>query len=70
MKTIPIIARLKRRDGFVKEMPIDKIDDYIKLADVPPLSSSAEPDAKTSDSRNGRVFVQKRRKMVVEYEEV
>jgi hypothetical protein len=67
-----IIAVIKRKDGFIKEMFIPRIEPYMETVDVPPLRT--QPDIADLTSAIERIvrrhFKPVNKKTIVEYEEV
>ena len=67
-----IIARIKRKDGFIKEMVIPEYKPMMSFADVPPIRSCMD----ITEVNEGiskviqRDFVPKMETVIIDYEEV
>ena len=67
-----IIARIKRRDGFIKEMVIPEIKPIISFVDVPPLEAHINFDMEGNSCNHKpikRDFFPKKQTIIIDYEE-
>lgn len=64
-----IIARLKTRDGFIKEMPISEFSPHISMVDLPRIEVIQHNNRKHSGLIK-REFFAREKKIIIDYEEI
>lgn len=66
-----IIARIKRKDGFIKEMIVDSYKPVISFVDVPPIKAYTTIEEVNGDVDKDirRDFFPKRETIIIDYEE-
>lgn len=66
-----IIARLKKRDGFIKEIAISKIRTIIEIAEFPPMQSYPYVDEELNNHKIKKSFFQAEAETIyIDYKEI